>query len=205
MANPKTTLDVRTLGGIYGTGDLAGAGGAVPVNAQTQIFLDPLGGFANSNIAQTQADSNFFDGQTPNGEVYTIFGFQVEIWEQSVSTPATPIFPTPIPGNAVTIAEALESLSFSLNIKGQEYIIGSLKTVPCPLGSNTYPQNGGRAVAPFRFPRQLPLQLNSNDQFFMTVTAKRAINNTAAATNGFGIFVYCPASRGIPLGQLSGA
>jgi hypothetical protein len=204
MANPRTTLDVRTLNGVYGRANLAGAGGAVPVNAQTQIFLDQLGGSVNSNIAQTQADSNFFDGQTPNGEVFTIFGFQVQIWEETISTPATPVFPAVAASNAAISQQALENLSFSLNLKGQEYTIGSLKTVPCPLGGNTYTQNGGRAVAPFRFPRQLPLQLNSNDQFFVTVTAKRPIA-TAGGTNGFGIFIYCPASRGIPLGQLSGA
>jgi hypothetical protein len=204
MANPQTTLDVRTLGGIFGRANLAGAGGAVPVNGQTQVFLDQLNGNVNSNITQTQADSNFFDGITPNGEVFTIFGMQIQIWEESISTPATPVFPQCIATNAVVTAQALRDLSFSLSLKGQEYQIGSLKTVPCPLGGNTYNQNGGRAVAPFRFPRQLPLQLNSNDQFFVTVTAKRAIA-TSGGTNGFGIFIYCPASRGIPLGQLSGA
>lgn len=204
MANPKTTLDVRTLNGIYGRANLAGAGGVVPLNGSTQIFLDQLGGSINSNVAQTQADSNFYDGITPNGEIYTIFGFQVQIWEETISTPATPVFPAVIAPNPVVSQQALENLSFSLNLKGQEYTIGSLKTTPCPLGGNTYSQNGGRAVAPFRFPRQLPLQLNSNDQFFVTVTAKRPIAVTAA-TNGIGIFIYCPASRGIPLGQLSGA
>ena len=200
MAMTQQTLDVRTLGGIYSRALLADSPAAAVVTsgASTKLFLDQLGGSTNSGITQTAATSNFYDGIVPNGEVYTLFGFQVMVYETDSSA-------VPVASTAVIHQEALRNLSFSLNLKGQEYVIGSVMPTPCPLGTNTLFQNGGRAVAPFRFPRQLPLQLNSNDQFFVTVTAKRTINLTAASTNGLGIFVYCPASRGIPLGQLSGA
>ena len=104
----------------------------------------------------------------------------------------------------IILQQALRNLSFSLLLKGQEYQIGSLMTTPSPKGTNTAPQNGGRAVAPFRFPRNLVLQLNSNDQFAIRVQAQRAIT-LGAAGNGLGITWHAAASRGIPLGQLSGA
>ena len=199
MANPNTTLDVRTLQGIYGTGKLDdGAAGVVAANSQTIIFLDTLGSATNSNIAQTSADSNFFGGRVDAGEVYTLFGFQVQI--QEVTAAGASVAPS-----AVVIQEALRNLSFTLNLKGQTYPIGSLLTTPSGLGSDGMAKNGGNGVAPFRFPRQLPLQISSLDSFSVTVKAERAINVAAGTTNTIGVFIYCPSSRGIPLGQLSGA
>ena len=115
MANPRTTLDVRTMGGIYGRANLAGVGGVVPATTQTQIFLDQLNGNVNSNITQTNADGNFHSGIVPNGEIYTLFGFQVQIWEETISTPATPVFPAVVATNPVVTAQALRNLSFSLS------------------------------------------------------------------------------------------
>ena len=199
MANPAQTLDVRTLNGIFGSATLGpGAAGVIAAGATTKLFLDSLGSNTNSRVTQTVADSNFWSGYTPNQETYTLFGFQVQIWEVDANYVAQAT-------TNVIIQEALRNISFSLSLKGQEYQIGSLMTVPCPLGSNGLPQNGGRAVAPFRFPRALPLQLGSMDQFYVNVRAERPINVAAGTTNEIGIFIYCPASRGIPLGQLSGA
>lgn len=198
MANPATTLDVRTLQGIYGTGLLtAGAGGVVAANSQTIVFLDRLGSATNSNIAQTTADSNFFNGAVDAGEIFTLFGFSIQIKE--VTNVGGPVVPA-----VAVVQEALRNLSFTLNLKGQTYPIGSLMTVPSPLGSEQMVKNGGNGVAPFRFPRAIPLQIGSLDQYSVTVKAERAIN-TSGGTNTIGVFIYCPASRGIPLGQLSGA
>ena len=197
MRNLKQTLDVRTLGGLYGSAFLAGAGGVVAAGTRTAVFLDDLGNNVASGLVQQQALSNFFGGRVEQGEILTLFGFQMMVYE-------TDNVAQTVASTVVIHAEALRNLSFELQLKGSEFPITSVVTAPCPLGTNTLFQNGGRAVAPFRFPRQIPLQLNSNDQWSVTVTAQRAIN-VGAATNGFRIFIYCPASKGIPLGQLSGA
>ena len=197
MQLTKQTLDVRTLGGMYASGFLAGAAGAVAVGTRTTLFLDQLGGAVNSGIPQTQALSNFFNGRCPNGEVITAFGFQLMVYETDVNH-------NPVASTAAIQAEAVRNLSYTLLLKGQEYPITGFATAPCPLGANTLFQNGGRGVAPFRFPQQPPLQLNSNDQFAVSVRCEHAIT-TGGAGNGFRIFAYLPASKGIPLGQLSGA
>ena len=201
MANFLTqqTLDVRTLGGVFGTGVLAGDGatGILP-NTTCQIFQDNLGAGVTSGLVQTTADSNLFGGRIPNGEVYTLFGFQVQIREVVAATGL------PVVSNAAFYQTALCNIEMKIHMKGQEYIIGNLKPLPCGLGSNGMPMNGGRAVAPFRFPAELPIQLDGNDTWFVTMTAKRAIVD-GAGLNNLEIFIYCPASRGIPISQLSGA
>jgi hypothetical protein len=197
MASTAQTLDVRTLGGIYSRCQLAGAGGAIAQGTQAIAFLDPLNGNTNSGLTQTRADSNFFDGMVPQGEVYTLFSLEAQIFESDGAG-------NPVLHTNIILQQALRNLSFSLILKGQEYNIGSLMTVPSPKGTNTAPQNGGRAVAPFRFPRQLALQLRSNDQFAVRTQAQRAIT-TGGGGNGLLITWHAAASRGIPLGQLSGA
>ena len=195
--NPAQTLDVRTLGGIFSRCQLASAAGVIGAGTSSIAFLDQLGGAVNSGLAQTRSDSNFFDGLVPQGEVYSLFSLEAQLFETNGAG-------NPVLHTNIILQQALRNLSFSLLLKGQEYQIGSLMTTPSPKGTNTAPQNGGRAVAPFRFPRNLVLQLNSNDQFAIRVQAQRAIT-LGGVGNGLGITWHAAASRGIPLGQLSGA
>jgi hypothetical protein len=200
MANmqlTKQTLDVRTLGGLYGSAFIAGAGGVVAQGTTTQVFLDPLGGAANSGIPQTFCTSNFFNGRAESGEIITAFGMQAMVYETTNAHVA-------VASTAAIQAAGIRNLSYTLQLKGSTYPITGLATLPCPLGSNTSFQNGGRGVAPFRFPRQLPLQIEGTQQFAVTIRAEHPIA-TGGGTNGFRIFLYLPASKGIPLGQLSGA
>ena len=110
--------------------------------------------------------------------------------------------------SAANIHESfLDSLSFKLFMKGQEYIIGNVKPNPTGLGcggTGGLDMNGGRAVAPMRFPTDLPVQLRGNDSWYVEVSNPRAIT-VSAADNRIEVFIYCPASKGIPVGQLSGA
>jgi hypothetical protein len=199
MRLTNQTLDVRTLGGVFGTGVLQGdAATGIAVNTTCQIFQDNLGAATTSNIVQTTADSNLFGGRIPNGEVYTLFGFQVQVREVVAAT-GLPV----VSANAF-YETALANIEMKIHMKGQEYVIGNLKPLPSGLGCNGMPMNGGRAVAPFRFPAELPIQLTGNDSWFVTMTAKRAILD-GAGLNDLEIFIYCPASRGIPISQLSGA
>lgn len=199
MRLTKQTLDVRTLGGVFGTGQIQADGATgILANQTCQIFQDQLGAGVTSNVVQTTADSNLFGGRIPNGEVYTLFGFQVQL-QWVVQATGLPV----IQANAL-YEQALANIEMKIHMKGQEYIIGNLKPLPSGLGSNGMPMNGGRAVAPFRFPAELPIQLTSNDTWFITMTTKRPILD-GAGLNALKIFVYCPASRGIPIGQLSGA
>ena len=195
----KQTLDVRTLGGIFGRAQIpTGAGVAVVASgAEASVWNDQIGASTTSNLTQTTADSNLFGGRIPNGEVYTLFGWQVQIFEVTSAD-------LPVDSTALIHESMLDGLSMTLHMKGQEYVVGSVIPSPSGLGSDTLAMNGGRAVAPFRFPAQLPIQLVSNDQWFVTFTAKSAITLTAA-DNKIEIFMYCPASRGIPITQLSGA
>ena len=199
MRLTKQTLDVRTLGGVFGTGVLT-ANGAVGIlaNQSCQIFQDQIGNGVTSNLVQTTADSNLFGGRIPNGEVYTLFGFQVQL-QWKIAATGVPVVQT-----AQLYEQALANIEMKIHMKGQEYVIGNLKPLPCGLGANGMPMNGGRAVAPFRFPAELPIQLTSNDTWFVTMTTKRAILD-GAGLNDLSVFIYCPASRGIPIGQLSGA
>lgn len=199
MRLTKQTLDVRTLGGVYGTGVLTPDGATgILANQTCQIFQDQLGAGTTSNLVQTTADSNLFGGRIPNGEVYTLFGFQIQFQWKVLAT-GLPVIQT-----AALYEQALANVEFKLHMKGQEYIIGNVKPLACGLGSNGMPMNGGRAVAPFRFPAELPIQLTSNDTWFVTMTTRRPIVD-GAGLNALSVFVYCPASRGIPIGQLSGA
>ncbi len=215
MANYRTstTLDVRTMGGIFGRGRLqAGAGGIVPAASQCSIFLDSLGtqpGTSNIELpGVTVSDANFFNGRCPNQEIYTLWGMQIQLQEQDAnglavqSTSAAADTGVSFGG---IMTDALKSCSLELSLKGSNYTIGNLQTLPSAQGSNIVTMSGGRAVAPFRFPRQLPLQLEGNDQFFITIKTTRAFALSAAAAGFMTFTVYCPASRGIPVSQLSGA
>jgi len=197
MVPTQQTLDVRTLGGMYASAFIPGAAGVVPVGTQTRLFLDPLGGAANSGIPQTLCTSNFFNGRTESGEIITAFGMQAMVYETTNAHVA-------VASTAAIQAAAIRNLSYTLELKGSTYPITSLATLPCPLGANTAFQNGGRGVAPFRFPRQLPLQLKGTQSFSVTIRCEHNIA-TSGGTNGFRIYFYMPASKGIPLGQLSGA
>lgn len=195
------TLDVRTLGGLFGRCDIAttAAAATIPVGAQASIFQDVIGANTTSNIVGgvTNADANCFGGRVPNGEYWTIFGFQVQVFE--VDTNDLPVAST------AAVAEGIaEQISMTINMKGQTYEIGSVQPLPCGLGANTLAMNGGRAVAPFRFNPRIPIALNPNDQWFLQFTVKRQIT-LSAANNKAEIFVYLPASKSIQIGQLSGA
>ena len=199
MRLTNQTLDVRSLGGVFGRCVIDGAGGVVAAGSTGSIFLDELGASATSNVAGgiTNADANLFGGVVPNGEVITIFGWQMQVGE--VTSAGLPV------DSAAELHEAfLDSLSYKIFLKGQEYVQGNLKPVPSGLGCSLLDKNGGANVAPFRFPGSLPLQIGPNDQLFVQIEAKRAIA-TGGGTNGIEIFLYCPATRGIAIGQLSGA
>ena len=216
MANLRTatTLDVRTMGGIFGRGRLGPASGAGVIAAATQcsIFLDALGANpGTSNVEApgvTTSDASLFNGRCPNQEIITIWGCQIQIQEQDangLAIQSTIAAPGSAEGFGAVQNDILKSISLELSLKGSNYTIGNLQTLPSAGGSNAVAQNGGRAVAPFRFPRQLPLQLDGNDSFFLTFKTTRAFTLSAAAAGFVSISVYCPASRGIPVSQLSGA
>jgi hypothetical protein len=195
------TLDVRTLGGIFGRCQLASTAPAatLAVGQQASVFQDVIGSNVTSNIAGgvTFADANSFGGRVPNGEWWTIFGFQVQIFETDAND-------LPV-ASAANVAEGIaEQISMTINMKGQTYETGSVQPLPCGLGTNTLAMNGGRAVAPFRFNPRIPIALRPNDQWFLTFTVKRQITLSAPG-NKAEIFVYLPASKSIAIGQLSGA
>lgn len=204
MRLTRQTLDVRTLGGIFGRCNIAAPAGVAVVATGTKgfIWLDQLNEATTSNIAGgvTRADANLFGGKIPNQEWYTIFGWQMQAFE--VDNNSVPV------DSAANIHESiLDSLTFKIFMKGQEYIIGNLKPNPTGLGcggTGGLDMNGGRAVAPFRFPASLPIQMSGNDTLYVEVTNTRAITLSGNA-HAIEIFLYCPASKGIPVGQLSGA
>ena len=203
-----TTLDVRTMGGISGKCALISDGaGLVAANSTTQAFIDVIGVGATSNIIQTAADSNMASGAIPVSEVYTVFGFQIQL---GVLLANNTQFDTVANVPANVIQDALNAISMTLNIKGQNYPIGSLMTMPAQQGWGTttngvgYPLNGGKNVPTFRFPPELALQLGSNDTYSLRFTAERAFNLTTANSRLL-IWIYNAASRGISVGQLSGA
>ena len=201
MRLTRQTLDVRTLGGIFGRCNLAPPAGAAAVAAGTKgfIWLDNLNESTTSNIVGgvTYADANVFSGRIANMETYTLFGWQMQVFE--VDANGLPVDTAP------NVHESfLDSLTFKLFMKGQEYIIGNVKPNPTGLGCNGLDMNGGRAVAPFRFPAELPNQLDGNDSWYVEVSNTRAIT-VSGANHRIEVFIYCPASKGIPVGQLSGA
>jgi hypothetical protein len=206
MANLRTatTLDVRTMGGIFGRGRIQATGaGVFNAASQCSIFLDALGATpGTSNVEApgvTTSDANFFNGRCPNQEIFTLWGMQIALQEQDANgvaiQAASAVIDTGI-NLAGVQQEALKSCSLELSLKGSNYSIGSLMNMPSPAGANGVTQNGGRAVAPFRFPRQLPLQLEGNDQFFVTIKTTRAFAASAAAAHFMSFYIYCPASRG---------
>jgi hypothetical protein len=195
------TLDVRTLGGLFARGNIPTAGGVVtvPVGSQCSLFLDQINANVTSGVGGgvTLADANGFGGRVPNGEYWTIFGFQVGIFE--VTAAGLPV------ASAPAVAEGIaQQLTLTINMKGQTYNMGSVQPMPCGLGTNTLAMNGGRAVAPFRFNPRLPIALNPMDQWFLTFATTRVITLSAIG-NQIELFVYMPASKSIKIGQLSGA
>ena len=200
MRLTNQTLDVRTLGGIFGRCVLNdNGGGVVATGTSGSIFLDDLGSAATSNITGgvTNADANLFGGRIPQGQTITIFGWQMQVFETDTNN-------LPVASAAQVVDGFLDSLSYKIFMKGQEYVQGNLKPVPSGAGASTLSRNGGANVDPYRFPSSLPIQLSPLDQWFVQVEAKRDIVVTGA-NNKIEIFLYCPASRGIALGQLSGA
>jgi hypothetical protein len=194
----RNVMDVRTMGGVFGSTLILPTAGAIPAGRTATMFLDEKGQATTGNVALTNADANFFGGRCQNGEVVTIFGFQ--FWVGQFDT-VTGLY---VDSTAVLLQEALSNISIKLNLKGQQYNVGNLSLYATGHGSNALlSQNGGRAVAPFRLPRTLPVQLKSNDQFYFTFTAERAV--TTAANTAVSIQGYCPASTGVELSNLSGA
>ena len=201
MASSKV-LDLRTAGGIYGKGCIVTTAGAatVPAGAECNIFLDEKNTNTTSNLANgaNDADGNFWSGRCPNGEIITLFGIQLAIYEVDAND-------VPQAGSAPITQMAVNFCSVKLQLKGQQYVLGHSGLYPSGLGSNGLNLNGGRAVAPFRFPRAAPIQLVSNDQFYLTIRAELAGITLAANDNKLMFSAYCPASRGVSLANLSGA
>ena len=201
----QNVLDLRTAGGIFGRGAIQApaAAAAVAAGSECQVFLDQRGQNATSNMAVglTNADANFFGGICPNGEVVTLFGLQIAFW---TATGATDI---PIAGTPVMSQEVQEFCSVSLQLKGTQYNIGNVSLYPSGIGVNNSAMgnNGGRAVIPFRFPKGAPIQLRSNDQFYLTIRAELAGITLGNNADKIIFQVYCPASRGVALSNLSGA
>ena len=205
MANMRLTnqtLDLRTLGGLYGRADfqVQVAGTAIVTPGTTrQIFADQINTNTTSGVpgGVQISDATLRGGLIPSGEVVTLFGFQVQVGQLDINN-------APVVGTAAVTQNIIDNIRLTLFIAGQEYIIGNISGMPCGLGGNALSQNGGRSVAPFRFPSSLPLQLKSNQTFFVKLDVLNPIT-LDANDNQIEIQVYCPASRGIPVSQLSGA
>jgi hypothetical protein len=205
MANMRLTnqtLDLRTLGGLFGRADfqVAAAGTAiVTAGTSRQIFADQLNTNTTSGVpGNTQiSDATMFGGMLPSGEVLTIWGFQVQVNQLDINN-------APVVGTAAVTQNIIDNVRLTLFMQGSEFIIGNIGTMPSGIGGSQLSQNGGRSVAPFRFPSSLPIQIQGNQSFFVKLDV---LNNITldANDNQIEIQVYCPASRGIPVSQLSGA
>ena len=77
MRLTKQTLDVRTLGGVYGTGVLTPDGATgILANQTCQIFQDQLGAGTTSNLVQTNADSNLSEAGSRMARFIPCSGFK---------------------------------------------------------------------------------------------------------------------------------
>lgn len=198
----NNVLDLRTAAGIFATCCIKTAAGAATItrgNTGT-AFLDDKGQLTTSNMAVglTDADANFFSGRCPNGEIITIFGIQIGTFEVTSAD-------VHVASTAIVQQQILDMVTVKLNLKGQTYNLGNPSLFPSPLGCNGLNLNGGRAVASFRFPRQVPIQLKSNDQFYIEFECVKTGITLAGNDNKAMFRVTCPASRGVSLANLSGA
>ena len=180
-------LDLRTAGGIFSTCIFQAASSAVAAGVTTTAFQDDL----NSST------SNCFGGRVPQGEIWTIWGIQVQLDIETTALISKA-------DSAILTQDALNRISVSMNLRGQEIQVGSIKCFPSGLGANTITMNGGRAVNVMRFPRTQPLQLESNDVFTVTYKMETAYTS-GAATDALRIFTYCQGSKAISLANLAGA
>jgi len=205
MANMRLTnqtLDLRTLGGLYGRCDfqvtVAGTAIVTPGTSR-QIFADQFNTNTTSGVpgGVQISDATLASGLIPSGEVVTLFGWQIQVGQLDINN-------APVVGTAAVTQNILDNLRMTIFMAGQEYIIGNINNMPSGIGGNALTQNGGRSVAPFRFPPSLPIQLKGNQSFFVRFDVLNAVT-LDANDNQIEVQVYCPASRGIPVAQLSGA
>lgn len=202
MANVTTmksanVLDLRSAGGLFSTCIFQAAGSAVAAGTTTTAFQDDLNSSTSSGLTQNRATSNCFGGRVPQGEIWTLWSIECAIDYETNAQVA-------LADSAILIQDAMNRISVSMNIRGQEIQVGSLKCYPSGKMSNGLAQNGGRAVPVFRFPRTQPLQLTSNDVFTVTFKMETALT-TANATDSLRIFTYCAGSKAIAIGNLAGA
>ena len=190
-------LDLRTAGGIFSTCIFQAASSAVAAGVTTTAFQDDLNSSTSSGITQNRSTSNCFGGRVPQGEIWTIWGIQVQLDIETTALISKA-------DSAILTQDALNRISVSMNLRGQEIQVGSIKCFPSGLGANTITMNGGRAVNVMRFPRTQPLQLESNDVFTVTYKMETAYTS-GAATDALRIFTYCQGSKAISLANLAGA
>lgn len=190
-------LDLRSAGGLFSTCIFQAAGSAVAAGTTTTAFQDDLNSSTSSGITQNRALSNCFGGRVPQGEIWTLFGMQIAIDYETNAQVA-------LADSAILIQDAMNRISVSMNIKGQEINVGSLKCFPSALMSSGLSQNGGNCVPTFKWPRSQPLQMTSNDVFTVTYKMETALT-TANATDSLRIFTYCTGSKAIAIGNLAGA
>lgn len=200
LVSTQQTLDVRTMAGISGKCVLTQVGaGPIAANAQTQMFVDGLAQAATGGIPLTNADANFFNGAVPNMEIFTIFGMQLQVGVLLANLTDFDVVANTTPG---LVQDILDRISFEILLKGQTLEVGSMLPLPSGQCWDGFSLNGGRNVPTFRFPPELVLQLKGNDTFSLRFTTTAPITLPTAGSSIL-IYAYLPASKGIPLGQLS--
>ena len=212
MANYATsqTVDARTLGGIFAKCILNSDGaGLVAAGTQATAFLDDFGQSIASGFPAAspinRADASFVRGEVAAQTSVICWGCQIQLTELTVPAAAGQITAAPVvAASAEVLAEAQHNISVTLELKGQQYVLGSPIGMPCGHGSNGMHQNGGPGVGYFRFPDSLPLDLGPTDRFSMIFRAERGFNVTTPL-GGILVYVYLPALTAINLSQLSGA
>ncbi len=203
---------VRTMGGVFGrcAFPLAAITSDVFQGTVRTIHQDQLGANVTGGLALTRADANFFGGFEPQGQIQTLYSLQMSV--QTIDAAGGAFVQT-----GVACQGLLSNTSVRLLLKGQQYQIGSPLLYPSQQGTyqENQPgavapispsQNGGPGVSIFKFPRSIPVQLQSMDQLTLELTVERSFSMDAGAAGGTALVTaYWEASTAVSLSNLSGA
>jgi len=165
---------------IVGTARMTTNGaGLLAANAQTRVFLDDLNDNQASGIVQTRADSNYFGGKVPQGEIFVLHGMEVQILADSQL-------------NALDIEQIAKSVSVEIQLRETPVYSGAVIDWPSVMGArgqgNGDQTNGVRPFEP-------SVVIESLMSYWIVLTAVRAVQLSVAATVNIDFRVRNPATR----------
>lgn len=174
-------VDVRqgNLEVIFSTVRFTAVAGTIATQARI-AFLDQLGTGANSGIVQTRADSNFFGGQVPAGQIHVLGGMGISLYsEQGQIT-------------ALDITKFARNVSIRVNLRNNPVFAGSLANWPSIEGArgegNGNTTYGIRSWAP-------AVVLEPLQNYSVDVIVERAMAAMAVPAGNYDVQIWHPSTR----------